>query len=99
MSPRMKRAKQDDARPEPELVGSQASAEDALAGRTVLGNQDAEEDGPEDAFDVGQDKVMSLAVGVDEVLNEPAREADNGQQCNTGERRVKSPRVSPALFL
>ncbi len=86
----MKRApEEDDAGFEPELVGGDAGAEDAVNADGV-GDEDAEEDRPEDVLDVGDDVVMGLGVGVDEVLDELARVADDGEESDAWKEAEES---------
>jgi hypothetical protein len=72
-------AEQDDARLQPELVRGDPSAKDARQADCV-GDEDAEENRPEHVLDVGQNEVVSFAVGVDEVLDELAGKANDRQQ-------------------
>ncbi len=50
-----------------------------------VGDEDAEEDRPQDVLDVGEDVVVGFAVGVDEVLDELARIADDGEERDAGD--------------
>ncbi len=83
------RAEQDDARLEPELVGGHAAAEDFRNADRVGDNQ-AEDDGPQDVFDTGKRPVMGLRVGADVLLQQFARVADGGEQNHTGDNAQKS---------
>ena len=79
------RAQQNDAGFEPELVGGDACAEDARQADGV-GDEHADEDCPEDVFDVGQHEMVSFAVARDGLLDELAGVADDGQQRDAGEQ-------------
>src|SRR6266567_3217481 len=79
------RAEQDDAHLEPELVGGHAGAED-FRNADRVGNNQAEDDGPQDVFDIGKRPVMGLRVGADVLLQQFAGVADAGEQNHTGDR-------------
>ena len=78
-------AEEDDAGLEPEVVGGDAGAEDARDADGV-GDDDAEEDGPEDVLDVGEGDVVGLGPGVEEVLDELAGVADDEEERDAGEQ-------------
>ena len=50
-----------------------------------VGDDDAEEDGPEDVLDVGEGDVVGLGVGVEEVLDELAGVADDEEKRDAGQ--------------
>ena len=78
-------AEQDDAGLKPELVRSDTGAEDARQTDGV-GDEDAEEDGPKDVFDVGEGDVVGFGVGVDGVFDDLAGVADEGEEGDAGEK-------------
>ena len=79
-------AEQNDSGLEPELVCGDAGAEDA--GETDgVGDESAEEDGPEDVLDIGEGDVVGFGVGVEEVLDELTCVADDGEQRMSGKER------------
>jgi len=84
--------KQDDAGLEPELVGSHTPAKD-LGNADGVGDDEADKDGPEDVLDVGQHKMVGLAIAGDELLDELAGIADNGQQKNAGKQAEETGRA------
>ena len=77
-------AEQDDAGLQPELVGGDAGAEDAREADGV-GDEDAEEDGPEDVLDVGQGEVVSFAVAVMDCSTNLPAIADGGEEGDAGD--------------
>ena len=85
-------AEQDDAGLEPELVGGDTGAEDAGYADGV-GDDDAEENGPEDVFDVGEGDVVGFGVGVDGVLDEFAGVADHGEERDAGQEAEEGSRL------
>ena len=78
-------AEKDDAGFEPEFVGGDAGLEDFGEAEDV-GDDEADEDGPEDVFDVGEGEVVGLGVGVDVFFEEFAGEADGGEEGDAGEQ-------------
>lgn len=82
------RAEKDDSRLEPELIGRDAGAEDTGKADGV-GDEDAEEDGPEDVLDIGEGEVVGLRVGVDGVFGGLAGVADEGKESDAGQKRGK----------
>ena len=86
------RAEEDDSCLEPELVGRYAGTEDAGEADGV-GDESAEEDGPEDVLDVGEGDVMGFGVGVEEVLDELACVADDGEQGDSGQEAEERGRL------
>src|ERR1700722_2652478 len=78
------RAEQNDARFEPELVGGDAGREDARNADGV-GNDEADDDGPEHEFNVGERSVMGLSVGVDRQLDEFACVSHGGEKQQAGD--------------
>jgi hypothetical protein len=78
-------ADQDDAELEPELIGGDAGAEDGGDGEDV-GDEEAEDDGPEDVLDVRE--VVDVARGVDaEGLEAFAGNADGEEQQRSRQQR------------
>ena len=60
---------QNDAGFEPELIGGDAGLEDA--GNTDgVGDEQADDDGPQDIFDVGEGYMVRLGVAGDGLFNE-----------------------------
>src|ERR1700722_16153897 len=65
------RAEQDDSGLEPELVGGHAGAEN-LRHAHGIGDNETDHNGPEHIFNIGQNKMVRLAVMRDELLDELA---------------------------
>ena len=79
-------AEQDDAGLEPELIGGHAGLKDARDAGGV-GDEQADDDGPEHVFDIGKDDVVGLGVEGDGLLNELAGVAHDGEQQQAGDER------------
>ena len=77
------RAQEDDACLQPELVGGDAGLED-LREAEDIGNDQANEDGPEDVLDVGDSQMVALGIGIDVFFEELAGETDGKEQGQTG---------------
>ena len=78
------RAEQDDPGFEPELVSGYAGLKDARDTGSVS-DDEADDDGPENVFDVGEGDVVGLGVGGDGLLDELSGVADGGQQKQAGD--------------
>lgn len=76
---------EDDAELEPELVGGDAGKEDAGEGEEV-GEDEAEDDGPEDVLDAGEVVVVGAEIN-SERLEGFAGEADGEEKKGAGEER------------
>jgi hypothetical protein len=77
------RAEKNDASLEPEFVGGDTGLEDG--GETEdIGDDQAKEDGPEDIFNVGEDPMVRLGVGVDIFFEEFAGVAYCGEKSDAG---------------
>src|SRR5208283_3764187 len=83
------RAEQDDACFQPEFVGGYTGFED-FGEADGVGDGQADEDGPEDVFDVGECPVMGFGVEVDVLFEEFAGEADDGKEGYAGEQAEES---------
>ena len=79
------RAKKNDARFEPEFVGGNTGSENFGQAEDV-GDDQADENGPQDVLDVGKWKVVSFGIGVDISFEKFAREADGGEKGYAGEQ-------------
>ena len=78
------RAQEDDACFEPEFVSGHAGLED-FGDADGVGDEQAEENGPEDVFDVGEDPVVGFGVGADVLFEEFAGVANGGEKKDAGD--------------
>ncbi len=78
------RTEKDNASFEPEFVGGDTGLEDGGEAENV-GDDQAEEDGPQDVFDVGENQVVGFDIGVDVFFEEFARVADDRQKSDAGD--------------
>jgi len=77
------RAEQNDSRLKPELVGGHAGAENFRHAHGVS-DDEADHNGPKHVLNIGQNKMMRLAVVRDELLDKLARIPDGNEQKHSG---------------
>ncbi len=82
-------AEQYDSGFQPEFAGGDAVLEDS-GDTDGVGDGQADEDGPEDVFDVGNDPVMGFGAEVDVFFEEFSGKPDDGKESNTGEQPEES---------
>ena len=88
------RAEQHDPELQPEFVGGDARLED-LRNRQRVRDYEADQNRPENVFDVGEYPVVGLGVGVDRALKNFRGIADAGEQKNAGH---DAQRAQPAII-
>ena len=82
------RAEKDDASFEPEFVSRHTGLEDFGEAEDV-GDDQANENGPEDVFDVGEGRMVCLGIGVDVFFEEFASNANGGKEGYAREQAKK----------
>ena len=78
-------AEENDARLQPELVGSNAAPEELRHANGIRDDQ-PNKNGPQDVLDVGEHKVVRLPIPGDVLLKEFASDADNREQKDSGDQ-------------
>jgi hypothetical protein len=70
---------QDDAGLQPEIVGGDSAPEER-GDADRIGDDETNQNGPQNIFDIGQYQVVGFAVARNELLNELAAVTDRGKQ-------------------